>query len=147
MEYRHWMCCVLQPLNEKAADVIVNHLNLLEATYIDPLLLQFVAHVSSYRVILKRWEEGAINEWSAVSYPDKLPGYVEREFKRIKRKQAELLGIKAERRRSGTRAKRNDVMMDFLWRDTKTKNDLEDKNTRAGVNGTGRSNDIIRSKL
>lgn len=88
------MNSVLQPLNEKAADIIINHLNLLESSSIEPLLLQFVAHVSSYRVILKRWEEGAIGEWSAVSYPDKLPEYVEREFKKIKRKQAELLGMK-----------------------------------------------------
>jgi hypothetical protein len=88
------MRSVLQPLNEKAADVIVNHVNLLESSNIDPVLLQFVAHVSAYRVILRRWEEGALGEWSAVSYPDKLPEYVEREFKKIKRRQAELLGIK-----------------------------------------------------
>ncbi|KAH7620904.1 hypothetical protein NADE_003513 [Nannochloris sp. 'desiccata'] len=92
--YRHWMKSVLQPLNERAADIIINHLNLLESSNIDPVLLQFVAHVSSYRVILNRWEDGATAEWSAVSYPDKLPQYVEREFKKIKRKQADLLGIK-----------------------------------------------------
>lgn len=92
--YRHWMRSVLQPLNEKAADAIVNHLNLLDSPSINPLLLQFVAHVSAYRVILKLWEEGAFNEWSAVSYPDKLPEYVEAEFKKIKRKQAELLGMR-----------------------------------------------------
>lgn len=90
------MKSVLQPLNEKGADVIVNHLNLLDSRTINPILLQFVAHVSSYRVILKMWDEGALNEWSAVSYPDKLPEYVEREFKKIKRKQAELLGMKPE---------------------------------------------------
>lgn len=88
------MNAVLQPLNEKAADIIINHLNLLESSTVEPLLLQFVAHVSAYRVILKRWEEGAIEEWSAISYPNKLLEYVEAEFKKIKRKQAELLGIK-----------------------------------------------------
>ena len=88
------MRAVLQPLNEKAAEIIVNHVNLLESTHIDPLLLQLVAHVCAYRVILKRWEEGAVEEWSAVSYPDKLPEYVEREFRMIKRRQAALLGIK-----------------------------------------------------
>jgi hypothetical protein len=45
---------VLQPLNEKAADIIVNRINLLDSPNINPLLLQFVAHVSAYRVILKR---------------------------------------------------------------------------------------------
>ena len=88
------MKAVLQPLNERAADIIINHLNLLESANIDPVLLQFIAHVSAYRVILKRWEEGATGEWSAVSFPDTLMGYVEREFKKIKRKQAYLLGIK-----------------------------------------------------
>ena len=41
-----------------------------------------------------RWKEGRIHEWSVVSYPDKLPEYVEAEFKKIKTKQASLLGIK-----------------------------------------------------
>ncbi len=34
------MKVVLQPLNEKAADIIVNHVDLLRTPYIDPLLLQ-----------------------------------------------------------------------------------------------------------
>ncbi len=46
---------VLQPLNEKAADIIVRHADLLQSARMEPLLLQLVAHVSAYRVILKRW--------------------------------------------------------------------------------------------
>jgi hypothetical protein len=34
------MKVVLQPLNERAADVVVNHVDLLRTPYIDPLLLQ-----------------------------------------------------------------------------------------------------------
>jgi hypothetical protein len=34
------MAAVLQPLNVKAADIIVNHVDLLQTPYIDPLLLQ-----------------------------------------------------------------------------------------------------------
>jgi hypothetical protein len=34
------MKVVLQPLNEKAADIVVNHVDLLRTPYIDPLLLQ-----------------------------------------------------------------------------------------------------------
>ncbi|KAL4447422.1 hypothetical protein ABPG75_004641 [Micractinium tetrahymenae] len=91
--YRRWMKVVLQPLNERAADVIVNHVDLLRTPYIDPLLLQLVAHVSANKVILRRWEEGSVREWSAISYPNQLLDYITAEFKRIKRKQAELLGI------------------------------------------------------
>ena len=47
---RRWMRTVLQPLNEKAADIIVNNVNMLESPRLDPILLQFVAHVSAYKV-------------------------------------------------------------------------------------------------
>ena len=52
---RQWMKTVLQPLNEKAKDIIVNHSDLLEAHSVEPLLLQLVAHVSAYKVILSRY--------------------------------------------------------------------------------------------
>ncbi|EFN59926.1 hypothetical protein CHLNCDRAFT_49364 [Chlorella variabilis] len=68
--YRRWMRVVLQPLNERAADTVVNHVDLLRTPYIDPLLLQLVAHVSANKVILRRWEEGSVREWSAISYPN-----------------------------------------------------------------------------
>ena len=35
-----------------------------------PLLLQLVAHVSANKVILRRWEEGSVREYSAISYPN-----------------------------------------------------------------------------
>lgn len=41
-----------------------------------------------------RWDEGHIEEWSAISYPNELHMYVTREFQRIKQRQADLLGIK-----------------------------------------------------
>lgn len=99
--YRQWMRDVLQPLNEKAASIIVEHVDLLDTSSIDPLLLQFVAHVFAYRVVLKRWEEGSINEWSALPYPDKLLEMVQREFKKIKRRQNELLGMKSVSKTGG----------------------------------------------
>ena len=51
------MKTVLQPLNEKARDIIVNHADLLESPTVEPLLLQLVAHVSAYRVILAKYAE------------------------------------------------------------------------------------------
>jgi len=92
--YRHWMKSVLQPLNEKAAKIVTEHADLLEGSSVEPLLLQLVAHVSAYRVILERWDAGELHEWSAISYPDKLLGYIEQEFQKMKRRQAQLLGMK-----------------------------------------------------
>ena len=50
------MKTVLQPLNEKAAKVVTEHADLLEGAEVEPLLLQLVAHVSAYKVILERWD-------------------------------------------------------------------------------------------
>ncbi|KAK9824987.1 hypothetical protein WJX81_003806 [Elliptochloris bilobata] len=98
--YRQWMRDVLQPLNEKAAEIVVKHADMLQSNRMEPLLLQLVAHVSAYRVILARWAEGEVNEWSAISYPDALHAYAESEFEKMKQLQADLLGIK-----NGPRAK------------------------------------------
>lgn len=92
--YRHWMKKVLQPLNEKAVDAIVNHIDLLESNHMEPLLLRLVAYVNTTKVLMSRWDSGNLSEWSAISYPDELLTYVQHEFKKIKERQAALLGIK-----------------------------------------------------
>ena len=45
---------VLQPLNEKAAVIIFDHIDLLDVEHVVPELLQMVAHVATMRVMLKR---------------------------------------------------------------------------------------------
>lgn len=92
--YRQWMVHVLQPLNEKASDIIINGFSLLEGSSIDPQLLQLVAHTSAYRVLLERWKTGDNQRFaSAISYPDRLEEWVRKEFARLKRTQAKLLGV------------------------------------------------------
>ncbi len=92
--YRTWMRDVLQPLNEKAAAIVVDHADLLEEAAMPPGLLQLVAHVSANRVVLARWEAGDLGEQSAITYPDTLHGWVEAEFAGVKARQAGLLGVK-----------------------------------------------------
>jgi len=46
---------VLQPLNDKAANAIVDHIDLIEASSVDPLLLKLVAYVKTVRVMMSRW--------------------------------------------------------------------------------------------
>ena len=87
---------VLQPLNERAAEVIVNRIDLLESDSISELMLQLVAHVSANRVVLQHWADGDLNAWSAIPYPDKLPEYVTRQFSVMKQSQAALLGVKLQ---------------------------------------------------
>ena len=91
--YRAWVKEVLTPLNQKACELIISRADLLEGESMDPLLLQFVAHVSAYRVILQRWKEGNESEHSVIKYPDEIHAWVQEQFVTIKRRQAQLLGI------------------------------------------------------
>ncbi|GMH44909.1 hypothetical protein BSKO_12866 [Bryopsis sp. KO-2023] len=49
---------VPQPLNERAANIMFEHVDLLDSSRIEPLLLQLVAHVAAYKVILSRPKKG-----------------------------------------------------------------------------------------
>ncbi|KAK9863401.1 hypothetical protein WJX84_008631 [Apatococcus fuscideae] len=98
--YRQWIKEVLQPLNQRASEAITQRADLLESSMMEPLLLQLVAHVSAFKVILRRWEEGHVAERSAIPYPDKVVDYAEQEFRKMKTRQAELLGISNGRIRS-----------------------------------------------
>ena len=46
---------VFQPLNDRAAEIVTKNADLLEGSSMQPLLLQLVAHVFAYRVIIKRY--------------------------------------------------------------------------------------------
>lgn len=67
--------------------------DLLDSDQVEPLFLQLVAHVSAYKVVMRSWDEGDVNAWSSVTYPNTLLEYVEGEFRRLKARQATLLGL------------------------------------------------------
>ena len=90
--HRRWVREVLMPLSERAARTVIERADLLEGSEISPLLLQLVAHVSAYRVILRRWEEGDYQR-SAIPYPDGLEQWASESFDSLKKRQAALLGI------------------------------------------------------
>lgn len=39
-----------------------------------PCATQLVAHMATNKIILKRWEEGNVREWSAITYPNQAGG-------------------------------------------------------------------------
>ena len=83
-------------LSERAASTVMERADLLEGSEISPLLLQLVAHVSAYRVILKRWEVGETERQTAIPYPDALLAWTANAFDMLKQRQAALLGIAAD---------------------------------------------------
>lgn len=91
------MMNVLQPLNEQAADVIVKRIDLLQSDHMSPHLLKLVSHVAANRVVISRWKAGDVSAHSAIPYPDEVVGYVRRQFAKMKRIQAQLLGVRLTR--------------------------------------------------
>lgn len=90
--YRAWMTSVLQPLNEKAAALVFERIDLLDDVAAVPELMQLVAHTCTTRVVLQRWKEGDLSARSRVSYPDTLLAWSQRTFLKAKKQQASLLG-------------------------------------------------------
>jgi len=91
--YRDWVREVFMPLNSKAADVLMERVDLLEAQAVDPSLQKLVAHVSVLKVIIKQWAQGDLAAASVVSYPEDLLQKIQQEYLQVKRRQAYLLGI------------------------------------------------------
>jgi hypothetical protein len=92
--YQQWMELVLQPLNERAAKVVIENIDLLEGSSIQKDLLQLVSHVAANRVLISSWKDAnsALSFSSAIPYPDRLEEFIGREFSKMKRIQADLLG-------------------------------------------------------
>ena len=94
--YRMWVRDVLMPLSERAAQHVIERADLLEGSEMHPVLLQLVAHVSAYKVILRRWEAGETERETAIPYPDDLLAWVSEAFDMLKQRQSALLGIAAD---------------------------------------------------
>lgn len=54
--------------------------------------------VRRYKVILRQWEQGAVGEFSTMPYPEEIHQWASREFGRLKRRQAMLLGLSGSMR-------------------------------------------------
>lgn len=67
--------------------------------------LAAIARHSSLFMVLSRWEEGHIEEWSQITFPDGIVEWAEREFRRIKAKQARLLGTASAEKEVADRTK------------------------------------------
>ena len=93
--YRTWVREVLLPLSARAADLVVERADLLEGSNIEPLLLQLVAHVNALKVLVRRWEQGdgSLQQGSGIPYPDNLREFAEKGYRKLKARQAALLGI------------------------------------------------------
>ena len=90
-EWRRWMTTVFMPVNLQLEDAIVKHAHLIEGREMPACFLRLLAHVESYRVTLRRWEEQDFStHTAALPYPDDFDIYVEQTYLELSRRQSEL---------------------------------------------------------
>ncbi|MCU7851808.1 MAG: hypothetical protein KZQ80_06305 [Candidatus Thiodiazotropha sp. (ex Monitilora ramsayi)] len=92
--WRLWMKTVFMPLNLRMVEIVTTRADLMEETVLPNCLGQLTAHVYSYAAVLKAWEQGDYSRHTAVSnFPGpELLSYSQEMYKKIKEKQATLLG-------------------------------------------------------
>jgi hypothetical protein len=55
--WRRWMKAVFMPLNLKMESAIIENAQLLDGSRIYPVLVDFIAHVESYKATIARWKD------------------------------------------------------------------------------------------
>mmetsp|Transcript_16182 Transcript_16182/g.50723 ORF Transcript_16182/g.50723 Transcript_16182/m.50723 type:complete len:166 (+) Transcript_16182:120-617(+) len=93
-EYMLWMRSALLPLHRQAAALIDAKAHLFETDSMTHDLLDYVAMVRSYDVILCKWDNGDYAVlFSPIRYPSKLRRHCETTFQDLRKRQAHLLAL------------------------------------------------------
>ncbi len=91
--WRRWIQQVFMPLNEKMEQLVITKAELLDSPEMPKCLLDLVAHVEAYRVVIARWNAGDFREHkSLINFPrPDLLQYAEDRFAVLKNEQQKLL--------------------------------------------------------
>jgi hypothetical protein len=104
-----WMQRVFMPANRAMYALIVGKTHLLDDDDMPPTLLEFLAHVAGYEVVLQDWEKGDYSKLtSLINHPgSEFESYLRESFGRLKDRQQQLLGTGRSFLQSGTRRERH----------------------------------------
>mmetsp|Transcript_22013 Transcript_22013/g.48097 ORF Transcript_22013/g.48097 Transcript_22013/m.48097 type:complete len:269 (-) Transcript_22013:182-988(-) len=92
LHYRRWATEVLQPLNERALEVLIRRADLMDTTSVPVVFRQFAAHVLAFRTLMAQWKSGDYSQTRcSVTYPENFAPFVAAEFRRLKLRQADQL--------------------------------------------------------
>ena len=92
-EWRIWVTTVFMPLNEIRERLILENAHLIREEQIPECLLQFIAHVSVYKAIIRKWELGDFSEHAPlIDYPPGLIDYLRISYQELKEEQLRLIG-------------------------------------------------------
>jgi len=93
-EWFHWMVNVLNPINERREQLILEKCHLIKEEKVPDCFLEFSAHVAGYRAILAKWKANDYTErFSVHDFPRALDAYARAAFTELKLEQGRLLGL------------------------------------------------------
>ena len=94
-KWRIWFREVFAPLNEYREKLVLANAYLIREEAIPPCLLQFMAHASACKTILKKWDENDFSEnRPTIDFPQDLSSYVATSYADLKSEQLRLIGKK-----------------------------------------------------
>jgi hypothetical protein len=101
-EWMIWVKAALAPLNRQLADKLVKGGDLLIEQEVPPVLIRFIAHVSSWEAVIARWDQDDTSQlFAVVNHPGReLLNYAETGYSQLKETQAALLAAHKRRRLS-----------------------------------------------
>ncbi len=92
--WRLWITEVFMPLNLRIEKAVMEHADLLRESEMPLCLRELCAHISAYKLVLKRWQNGDHSEHtSVVNYPPDVDEYARRSYDALKAEQGRLLGL------------------------------------------------------
>lgn len=90
-ELRLWVTHVLMPMYERCERLLLDNASLMVEREVPECLLQFMAHVSGYKVVVEKWADDNFTEWdSTIEYPAGLKEYAARTYLALKDEQLRL---------------------------------------------------------
>lgn len=92
-QWRLWMRQVFMPMNLQMRDAIIDNAHLIEGDRMPEAFRDLLAHVETYKIALRRWEEGDFSEHTAyLDFPHDFAPEVADTFGILKSRQARLIG-------------------------------------------------------
>lgn len=91
-EWRAWFTDIIYPLLIKSDEVILHKAYLIREAELPECLLHFVAHMASFRRVMKKWEQGDFTEGGPIiKFPRELNEYAATSYKQLKSEQLKLI--------------------------------------------------------
>lgn len=91
-EWRSWVETAIMPLAIISEQAILTRSYLIRDQEMPACLLQFIAHMSAMKRVMKRWEQGDFSETTfPIAFPSELNDYAARSYQELKTEQLKLI--------------------------------------------------------